>query len=180
MENARTINRARWYISLGQLEILPPERIAKETPKCYFGITGTRYLKAEEGEAGIKDRTNYPYVDIWSTKDLPRAAAVQKILEFLQKYWGLHEADPGFANNSTRSGEPGARKVILTVKETRILSRETEITEGEYMSLQGQAGDETPVLDSLYAEIRYAPDETERDYEVYDYSTDKVIVEMDD
>ena len=56
----------------------------RETPKCYIG-TYCRILKADDDTPRLKDRTSYPYVDFYSTKDQSKEYAVKKILEFFKK-----------------------------------------------------------------------------------------------
>ena len=82
-----TIKFYRYKISLG---ILCEEdiEIVKETPKCYFGKY-CRLLKSEDGKADIKDRTCYPYIDFFDTKNPSREHAVSKIAEFFHDRWGL-------------------------------------------------------------------------------------------
>jgi len=76
--------------------------------------------------------------------------------------------------------KPKTRKVRIAVKETRVLTADVEVSEEEYLALQGD-GDDTPTLDEMYRDVvdsKYA--ESEYDYFLYDYETDKVIVDFDD
>jgi len=84
-------------------------------------------------------------------------------------------------SNNTPPEATGVRDVILTVKVTKTLPWKGKISEAEYLALQGQTNDETPVLNELYEQAYVSEDaETERDYSLYDVSTDKLIVEMDE
>ena len=81
------INFYRYYISYGKLRCFH-YKTYKETPKCYWVDDG-RLLKSDDGVATIKDRTSYPYIDFYSTKDSSMEFAVKSIIEFLTEKWGL-------------------------------------------------------------------------------------------
>ena len=72
----------RYKISMGYM-IREEIDIVKETPKCYFGKY-CRILKKDDGIPVLKDRTTYPFIDFYSTKDPSREFAVEKILEFFR------------------------------------------------------------------------------------------------
>lgn len=81
------INFYRYFISYGKLSCFNFKE-CKETPKCYWA-NGRRLLKSDDGVADIKDRTSYPYIDFYSTKDSSREFAVKNIIKFLTEKWGL-------------------------------------------------------------------------------------------
>lgn len=83
-----TIKRYRYYISHGHLEGTEME-VERETDKCYHTKNGCRLLKKDDGEANIKDRTTYPYIDFFSTTDSSRENAVKSIIKFFTEKWGL-------------------------------------------------------------------------------------------
>ena len=83
-----TITFYRYYISSGCLKSWDIE-IKKETDKCYFGWTGQRFLKENDNTPVLKDRTSYPYIDFYDTKDNSRLHAVDRIVDFFRNKWGL-------------------------------------------------------------------------------------------
>lgn len=72
------------------------------------------------------------------------------------------------------------KKVILTVKETRILQRECEIPDEEYDFLLGDGKiDNSPTLDEMFCDVvdsKHA--DTEYDYQVYNVAEDKLVVDF--
>ena len=77
------INRFRYYITYGTME----EHVidANETPKMYVATSSAFRInikKEEDDVPTLKDRTSYPYVDFYSTKNQSREYAIQKICEF--------------------------------------------------------------------------------------------------
>lgn len=84
----KNITLYRYHISLGNLTC-KTYKILKETEKCYFCEEHTRFLKTEENQADIKDRTSYPYIDYFTTKEITREYVVKKIKTFLTQKWGL-------------------------------------------------------------------------------------------
>ena len=70
----------RYYISLNKMEAYAID-IKKETNKCYFG-THRMFKKSEDDIPALKDRTSYPYVDFYSTKDSSMEYAILKICKF--------------------------------------------------------------------------------------------------
>jgi len=84
----KTITLYRYRIALGNLDCTT-HKIVKETDKCYFCEDGRRFMKEDIDKADIKDRTNYPYVDYFSTKAVTRQQAVKKIKDFFTQRWGL-------------------------------------------------------------------------------------------
>ena len=85
-EPCRIIKRYKYLISFGilRLDAIP----VRETEKAYIGMVN-RFLKSEDGVADIKDRTCYPYITFYSTKDPSREFAVKSIRKFLAEHWGL-------------------------------------------------------------------------------------------
>ena len=81
------IHSYRYCISLGCMN----EDVVsvQEKAKSYIG-EGFRFLKSEDGVADIRDRTSYPYITFYSTKNPSREYAVRKIKEFFSKKWGLN------------------------------------------------------------------------------------------
>ena len=61
----------------------------RETQKMYIGSdSGCRIRKDEDDIPVLKDRTSYPFIDFYSTKDPSREHAVGKILEFFRGEMG--------------------------------------------------------------------------------------------
>lgn len=79
----------RYLISYGRINTIKL-KVIKETPKCYFTDDNKRILKSDDNIVQIKDRTCYPYIDFYSTKDQSREYAVRKIIEYLTTMWGLN------------------------------------------------------------------------------------------
>ena len=59
-------------------------KITKETP-CFYMNACTRIKKEDYGYPIFKDRTSYPYVDFYSTKDTSREYAIRNILEMFKR-----------------------------------------------------------------------------------------------
>ena len=73
----KTVYLWRYFISLGHLSLESKES-CRETEKCFISVNH-RFLKSEEGVAAIKDRTTYPYIDIWFTEEKPRNEVTEKM-----------------------------------------------------------------------------------------------------
>jgi len=73
------------------------------------------------------------------------------------------------------------RKVRITVTETRVLQKDVDVTEEEYNELLGDCDDTPEMLKKLYEELLDSKRaSTEYDYAVYDYKTDKNVVDFYD
>lgn len=85
------IVRYRWLISYGTIQ--EEEFDVEEKEKSYIGTYNyggvCRFLKSSDDKAKIKDRTTYPYIDFFSTKDSSKEYAIGKIIDFLVNHWGL-------------------------------------------------------------------------------------------
>ena len=76
------ITHYRYKIAMGYM--ITEEIEVRETEKCYIG-SNCRILKSDDDTPRLKDRTCYPYVDFYSTKDPSREYAVERILEFFRE-----------------------------------------------------------------------------------------------
>ena len=56
----------------------------RETENCYIGEY-CRILKSDDGIPRLKDRTSYPYVDCYSTKDTSKGNAIRSILKMFMR-----------------------------------------------------------------------------------------------
>lgn len=72
----------RYKIAMGYM--MKEEIEVRETQKCYIG-SNCRILKADDNVPRLKDRTSYPFIDFYSTKDTSREYAIEKILEFFRE-----------------------------------------------------------------------------------------------
>ena len=82
-----TITYYRFSISRGYMTVEEIE--VRETQKMYIGSDcGCRIRKDEDDIPVLKDRTSYPFVDFYSTKDPSREYAIEKILEFFRGEMG--------------------------------------------------------------------------------------------
>lgn len=83
----------RYYISLGHLWKFEFDDVVEtaKTYRCKTEDGESRVLmKANDGVADIHDRTNYPYIDFYSTGDSSRKFAVEQIYKFFITKWGLY------------------------------------------------------------------------------------------
>ena len=73
----------KYYRYLIAMRCMTEEELeVSETNKCYFGPF--RILKTDDDMPRLKDRTSYPYVDFYSTKDQSKEYAIKKILELFE------------------------------------------------------------------------------------------------
>ena len=82
-----TITHYRYKISMGYM--MKEEIEVRETDKCYIG-SNCRILKLHDGIPVLKDRTCYPYVDFYSTKNPSREFAIKNILEMFRRSMENH------------------------------------------------------------------------------------------
>ena len=78
----------KYYLSYGILQEYELNCI-RETKKTYFCTGDCRFLKQQEAKCQIKDRTSYPYIDVYFTESKTRAEVVDCIITYLKDFWGL-------------------------------------------------------------------------------------------
>lgn len=83
----------RYFVTYECLDCYEVE-VVKETPSFFFLAKGSKIgpqvrskiSKKEDGKVVLKDSTNYPYIDFYSTENQTREFAVENILKYFKNH----------------------------------------------------------------------------------------------